>query len=70
MFRFGCIPTLAGLCFLTIPGQLVAASNPVDLATAVNTPQVGMTLHAGIGFLALLLAAIGWFRHGRRQKPS
>ena len=70
MLRFRFIFLLAGLCLLTFLGQISAAASQADLALTVNLPQDGIPLHAGIGVLALVLAAMGWVRRCRRRKSS
>lgn len=70
MLRFRGIFLLAGFWLLTFLGLTSVAANPSDFALAVNPQQEGMPLHAGIGALALVLAAMGWVRRCRRRKSS
>ncbi|MGE4543615.1 MAG: hypothetical protein AB7D06_05840 [Pedobacter sp.] len=70
MLRFRFIFPIIGLCLLTALDPISAAANQDGFALAVNLPQDPSPLHAGVGVLALLLAAIGWVRRCRRRKSS
>lgn len=70
MLCFRDIFLFAGFCLLTFFSQTSVAANPPDFALAVNLQQKGIPLHAGIGVLALVLAAMGWVRRCRRRKSS
>lgn len=68
MLRFRFIFSFTGLCLLNFPGQIFAAADQPDLALAITLPQNSRPLHAGLGILALVLAAMGWVRRCRRRK--
>lgn len=68
MLRFRCTLLLCGVGFLTLPSRLLAVSTPNNLTLMAHSPQESMTLHAGLGVMALLLAVIGWVRRSRRNK--
>lgn len=70
MLRFHFIFPFTGLCLLTFLSKISEAADQADLAMAVTLPLNSTPLHAGIGVLALVLAAMGWFRRNRRGKPS
>jgi hypothetical protein len=70
MLRFRFIFPIIGLCLLTALDPISAAANQADFALAVTFQQGSMPLHAGVGVLALVLAAMGWIRRCRRRKSS
>ena len=70
MLRFRFIFAFTVPCLLTFLVQISAAANQSDFALTISLSQDSMPLHAGVGVLALVLAAMGWVRRCRRRKSS